>query len=266
MHCIVTGTPAVRCTTSHYTSSCYQLLLVLQTWASASLCRCLTQCTTCSATQPSSLATSLATSSRKYRQSSPPNSQILQVRISVGRCSVFYEFVGVGIDTRSYVWAEVVDGIVGDGKSQREVYPIIYTLLSYWCFDSQMRRKQLFYAIYSYTSIFKPAFMTISQIYVLILFLCIEYRGNIDQLCLQVTFKAFYKVGCPKLFTSPELNLSHNKMARLPDEMSECGRLEKLDISHNAFVDIPTVVFRLPKIKVLLINSNFIIGKFYVFA
>ncbi|KAF2366550.1 Leucine-rich repeat [Trinorchestia longiramus] len=56
-----------------------------------------------------------------------------------------------------------------------------------------------------------------------------------------------------------ELNLSNNKMSRLPDEMSECTQLEKLDVSHNAFVDIPQVVFRLPKIRVLRINNNYVI-------
>ena len=38
-----------------------------------------------------------------------------------------------------------------------------------------------------------------------------------------------------------ELNLSHNRLSTLPDEISECTQLEKVDISHNSFISIPQV-------------------------
>ena len=44
-----------------------------------------------------------------------------------------------------------------------------------------------------------------------------------------------------RLIYFSELNLSHNRLSTLPDEISECTQLEKVDISHNSFISIPQV-------------------------
>ncbi|GAB6032907.1 hypothetical protein CHUAL_012103 [Chamberlinius hualienensis] len=60
-------------------------------------------------------------------------------------------------------------------------------------------------------------------------------------------------------FTSiTELNLSHNQLSSLPDELSELQELKTLDISHNHFVTLPSVIFSLPKLKHLNAEKNFI--------
>ncbi|XP_011151746.1 leucine-rich repeat protein soc-2 isoform X2 [Harpegnathos saltator] len=56
-----------------------------------------------------------------------------------------------------------------------------------------------------------------------------------------------------------ELNLSHNQMSKLPEELAELQALERLDISHNTFIALPPVVWRMPQLKRLLANNNFII-------
>jgi len=45
-----------------------------------------------------------------------------------------------------------------------------------------------------------------------------------------------------------DLNLSHNKLSTLPDEVSKCSQLETVDISQNLFVSLPNCLFNLPKI------------------
>uniref|UniRef100_A0A023EKM7 Putative leucine-rich repeat lrr protein associated with apoptosis in muscle tissue n=1 Tax=Aedes albopictus TaxID=7160 RepID=A0A023EKM7_AEDAL len=56
-----------------------------------------------------------------------------------------------------------------------------------------------------------------------------------------------------------ELNLSHNQMAKLPDELADLHSLEVLDISHNSFITLPAVVFKMPKLRELRANNNAII-------
>ncbi|CAG9809056.1 unnamed protein product [Chironomus riparius] len=56
-----------------------------------------------------------------------------------------------------------------------------------------------------------------------------------------------------------ELNLSHNQMAKLPDELSDLASLESLDISHNSFLSLPSVIFKMKKLKKLNANTNKII-------
>uniref|UniRef100_A0A182NRK0 Leucine-rich repeat-containing protein 20 n=1 Tax=Anopheles dirus TaxID=7168 RepID=A0A182NRK0_9DIPT len=56
-----------------------------------------------------------------------------------------------------------------------------------------------------------------------------------------------------------DLNLSHNQMARLPDELADLHSLEMLDISHNTFITLPAVVFKMPKLRELKANNNAII-------
>ena len=63
------------------------------------------------------------------------------------------------------------------------------------------------------------------------------------------------------MFYFLELNLSHNQMSKLPEELSELQALERLDISHNTFIALPSVACRIPQLKRLLANDNSIIGK-----
>lgn len=48
-------------------------------------------------------------------------------------------------------------------------------------------------------------------------------------------------------------------MSKLPDELAELACLGRLDISHNSFITLPQVVFKMPKLKQLLANNNNII-------
>lgn len=58
-----------------------------------------------------------------------------------------------------------------------------------------------------------------------------------------------------------DLNLSHNQMAKLPDEIADLRSLERLDISHNTFITLPTSIFRIPKLKQLNTSNNHIVGE-----
>ncbi|XP_076040233.1 leucine-rich repeat-containing protein 40-like isoform X2 [Oratosquilla oratoria] len=55
-----------------------------------------------------------------------------------------------------------------------------------------------------------------------------------------------------------ELNLSHNKMSKLPEELADCIELQHLDLSHNSYVNLPSVVFKLPKLKTINARKNYI--------
>jgi len=55
-----------------------------------------------------------------------------------------------------------------------------------------------------------------------------------------------------------ELNLSKNRMSKLPDECSELLALAKLDISFNAFVSFPKVTLTLPKLEHINMEKNYI--------
>ena len=50
-------------------------------------------------------------------------------------------------------------------------------------------------------------------------------------------------------------------MSKLPEELADCVELQRLDLSHNSYVNLPSVVFRLPKIKAIYANNNYIMGK-----
>ncbi|XP_050312537.1 leucine-rich repeat-containing protein 40-like isoform X2 [Anthonomus grandis grandis] len=56
-----------------------------------------------------------------------------------------------------------------------------------------------------------------------------------------------------------DLNLSHNQMSKLPEECAELANLERLDISHNTFVSLPSCALRMPKLLSLKANDNHII-------
>ncbi|XP_055843495.1 leucine-rich repeat-containing protein 20 isoform X1 [Episyrphus balteatus] len=56
-----------------------------------------------------------------------------------------------------------------------------------------------------------------------------------------------------------DLNLSHNQMAKLPDELAELASLARLNISHNTFIVLPPVVFKIPNLRELDASHNAII-------
>ncbi|XP_073831347.1 leucine-rich repeat-containing protein 20-like isoform X1 [Musca autumnalis] len=56
-----------------------------------------------------------------------------------------------------------------------------------------------------------------------------------------------------------ELNLSHNHLSKLPDELADLNNLAKLNISHNSFIVLPPVVFKIPKLRELDASHNAII-------
>jgi Leucine-rich repeat (LRR) protein len=55
-----------------------------------------------------------------------------------------------------------------------------------------------------------------------------------------------------------ELNLSNNRMSTLPEEISECTQLERVDISRNSFIALPACLFTLPAIVSLDAKKNFV--------
>lgn len=57
------------------------------------------------------------------------------------------------------------------------------------------------------------------------------------------------------------MNLSNNQMNKLPDELASLATLLRLDISHNLFLNLPSVVFKMPNLRQLKANNNAIIGK-----
>lgn len=59
-----------------------------------------------------------------------------------------------------------------------------------------------------------------------------------------------------------DLNLAHNQMAKLPDEIAEMGSLQRLDISYNTFIDLPNAIFKIPKLEQLNANNNHIVGEY----
>ena len=62
-----------------------------------------------------------------------------------------------------------------------------------------------------------------------------------------------------------ELNLSHNRMSTLPEEISKCTQLETVDISNNSFVNLPNCLFNLPKIIKIIARKNFIAGVYTLY-
>lgn len=58
-----------------------------------------------------------------------------------------------------------------------------------------------------------------------------------------------------------DLNLSHNQMSKLPDEIKDLGSLLRLDLSHNTFISLPTAVFKIPKLQQMNASNNHIVGK-----
>lgn len=58
-----------------------------------------------------------------------------------------------------------------------------------------------------------------------------------------------------------DLNLSHNQMAKLPDEIAELGNLRRLDISYNTYIALPSAIFKIPNLEELNASNNRIVGE-----
>lgn len=55
-----------------------------------------------------------------------------------------------------------------------------------------------------------------------------------------------------------ELNLSHNRMSKLPEELRNLTQLVQLNISHNAFLNLPKIAYELPKLEQVNAEKNHI--------
>jgi Leucine-rich repeat (LRR) protein len=51
-------------------------------------------------------------------------------------------------------------------------------------------------------------------------------------------------------------------MSKLPEELADLAELERLDISHNAYIALPHVVYKMPKLSHLYAHNNHIVGMY----
>jgi Leucine-rich repeat (LRR) protein len=49
-------------------------------------------------------------------------------------------------------------------------------------------------------------------------------------------------------------------MSKLPEELADLAELARLDISHNAYIALPHVVYKMPKLTYLYAQNNHIVG------
>ncbi|XP_015903996.1 leucine-rich repeat-containing protein 20-like [Parasteatoda tepidariorum] len=61
-----------------------------------------------------------------------------------------------------------------------------------------------------------------------------------------------------KFVNITELNLSHNRLSTLPEELKDLKELKKLDVSHNDFLILPKVAFKIPHLLYLNLKKNYI--------
>ncbi|CAG0883399.1 unnamed protein product [Cyprideis torosa] len=81
--------------------------------------------------------------------------------------------------------------------------------------------------------------------------ICAKLAGN-------AVTRVVHRCSDAKLTTHLALNLSFNNIGSLPDELSLCTDLQRLDISNNSFTYLPKVLFRLPSLRVLHAKKNYI--------
>lgn len=56
--------------------------------------------------------------------------------------------------------------------------------------------------------------------------------------------------------SSPALDLSHNQLSSLPDDLSHLHHLTHLSLSHNALQELPQGLTSLPTLQTLEVGSN----------
>ncbi|PRD31033.1 UNVERIFIED_CONTAM: Leucine-rich repeat-containing protein 20 [Trichonephila clavipes] len=66
-----------------------------------------------------------------------------------------------------------------------------------------------------------------------------------------------------KFFNISELNLSNNRLSTLPEELKDLKELLRLDLSHNDFMILPKVAFKIPHLVFLSLKQNFIVGTYF---
>ncbi len=72
----------------------------------------------------------------------------------------------------------------------------------------------------------------------------------------------FFLILCTFL-SSSGLDLSHNRLSTLPDELTELTQLEMVDISHNSFISVPGCLFAASRVSEINASSNYITGDFF---
>lgn len=50
-------------------------------------------------------------------------------------------------------------------------------------------------------------------------------------------------------------------LSKLPDELADLAELVILDISSNAYIALPNVAYKIPKLNKLIAHNNHIVGK-----
>ncbi|PRD19291.1 UNVERIFIED_CONTAM: hypothetical protein NCL1_57754 [Trichonephila clavipes] len=60
-----------------------------------------------------------------------------------------------------------------------------------------------------------------------------------------------------------KLNLSNNRLSTLPEELKDLKELLRLDLSHNDFMILPKVAFKIPHLVFLSLKQNFIVGTYF---
>ncbi|OQR71110.1 leucine-rich repeat-containing protein 20-like [Tropilaelaps mercedesae] len=55
------------------------------------------------------------------------------------------------------------------------------------------------------------------------------------------------------------LNLAHNRLASLPEELAELPHLVFLDVSSNDLMSVPWVIFRMKQLRVLNLSGNHLV-------
>ena len=66
---------------------------------------------------------------------------------------------------------------------------------------------------------------------------------------------------CSICFLIIGLNISHNGISSLPDDIINCSCLTSLDLSYNAFTSLPNLVLKVDALTSVDASHNHIMGK-----